>query len=389
MAVLLTFAVTLVVAVLISARLHRSVLSTALLFGLVGFLAGDGVLGWVHLHAGDHLVFLLAQVALFTVLFTDGMHAGADRLRAAWRLPGRALLLGMPLTFIGTALLAKALTPLDWKESFLVAAVLTPTDPVFAAAIVGRVEVPARLRHLLNVESGLNDGLALPVVLILISLVSTTHVSIHAVLWELVLGVAFGITLPWALLRLEALSVFGAFGRYQAMNALAIGLLLFALCEVTRANPFLAAFAGGSTVATVSPAARQRFEALGEVLTELAKLAALLVFGALLTPTLFTGTTAAAYLWALLLLLAVRPLSLAIALVGERLDTVEWAAAAWFGPKGFASVTYGLLVLFSHAVHASLMFNLISVVIAISIVAHSTTDTVIARVFIRRADLSG
>ena len=92
---------------------------------------------------------------------------GEMRLRDGGH-PGRALGLGMPLTFIGIALLTKACTPLDWTASFLVGAILSPTDPVFAAAIVGRTDVPIRLRRLLNVESGLNDGLALPVVVVLI-----------------------------------------------------------------------------------------------------------------------------------------------------------------------------------------------------------------------------
>ena len=88
---------------------------------------------------------------------------------AAWRLPGRALLLGLPLTLALTAVFAHYIAGLPWLESFLLGAILAPTDPVFAAAIVGREEVPGRLRHLLNVESGVNDGLALPIVLVLLA----------------------------------------------------------------------------------------------------------------------------------------------------------------------------------------------------------------------------
>lgn len=111
---------------------------------------------------------MLAELALFSVLFTDGQRIGVRDLTLAWKLPGRALLLGMPLTFLVTGVLAVVVAGLPWPEALLVAAVLAPTDPVFAAAIVGREEVPGRMRHLLNVESGLNDGLALPVVLVLL-----------------------------------------------------------------------------------------------------------------------------------------------------------------------------------------------------------------------------
>lgn len=98
------------------------------------------------------------------------MRVGFKDLRSAWRLPGRALLFGLPLTLALTAVFAHYIVGLPWLESLLLGAILAPTDPVFAAAIVGREEVPGRLRHLLNVESGVNDGLALPFVLVLLAL---------------------------------------------------------------------------------------------------------------------------------------------------------------------------------------------------------------------------
>src|SRR5919204_4755184 len=99
------------------------------------------------------------------------MRLSIRELLSAWHLPGRALLLGMPLTCCGTALFARLVVQVPWAEAFLLGAVLSPTDPVFAAAIVGREEVPQRLRHLLNVESGVNDGLALPVVVAMLAVV--------------------------------------------------------------------------------------------------------------------------------------------------------------------------------------------------------------------------
>jgi NhaP-type Na+/H+ or K+/H+ antiporter len=377
----LTFAVTLVLAVLVSGFAQRSILSTALLFLVAGFVVGDGALGAVHVAPRSPLVVGLAELALFSVLFTDGMAAGLDDLRSAWRLPGRALLFGMPLTFAGGTVLAHWFTGLTWTQAMLVAAVLTPTDPVFAAAIVGRDDVPYRLRHLLNVESGLNDGLALPVVLVLLSFVSSRSSSVGTVLAELALGVVVGIGLPWIVLKLEQSSAFGAVGRYQPLNAFAIGVLVYSVCKMTQANPFLAAFAAGSTVASVSPAARSSFHQFGELVAELFKLAALLVFGALLAPHVWGSVGVGGYAFAVLLLVLVRPASLILALLRTGLDRTEWAAAAWFGPKGFASVTYGLLILHSDAAKRTSMFELVAVTIAISVVAHSTTDVVVARWF--------
>lgn len=162
MIAVLVFAAALLLAVLLSGLAQRTILSTVVLFLAAGFIAGPGMLGWVQLQANDPVVETLIELALVSVLFTDGMHLGVRDLISAWRLPGRALLLSLPLTLLGIALVAHWMVSLSWAESFLVGAVLSPTDPVFAAAIVGREEIPWRLRQLLNVESGLNDGLALP-----------------------------------------------------------------------------------------------------------------------------------------------------------------------------------------------------------------------------------
>ena len=118
-------------------------LSTAVLFLLAGVVAGEGMLGALSLRPDAPAVAILAELAMFSVLFTDGMRVGLKDLASAWRLPGQALLLGLPLTLVGTALLARWIVGLPWAKSFLLGAVLSPTDPVFAAAIVGREEVPA------------------------------------------------------------------------------------------------------------------------------------------------------------------------------------------------------------------------------------------------------
>ncbi len=172
MTALLIFSITLLVAVLISGPASRSMLSTAVLFLIAGFVAGSGLFGWIRADASNPMVKQLASLALFSVLFTDGMRIGARDLASAWRLPGRALLLGMPLTMAVIALLAHTIVHLSWVESFILGAALSPTDPVFAAAIVGRDEIPGRLRHLLNVESGVNDGIALPFVIVLLNVLS-------------------------------------------------------------------------------------------------------------------------------------------------------------------------------------------------------------------------
>ncbi|MYS80724.1 cation:proton antiporter [Embleya scabrispora] len=385
MVLIAVFGVALLVAVLLSGLAARSVLSTSLLFLCGGALVGDGFLGLIHITPDSGIVSVTADLALFAVLFTDGMHVSFPKLRTTWRNPARALGLGMPLAFVGMALATHYLVGLDWTTSFLVGAVLAPTDPVFASAIVGRKEVPARLRELLNVESGVNDGLALPVVLLLIAAAGPTAHSAEAspakIGAELVAGLALGVVLPLPIHLLTKFRLLGAEPKLQPLLALATGVILYATCHLTHANPYLAAFSAGAVPASISPESKAVFEPLGEALSELAKFAALLVFGALLTPSLFGDLPVGGYVAVVLAIVVIRPASLLVSLVGTDIDRRERLAAAWFGPKGFASVVYGLLVLQSGIPHGERAYTVIAVCIAFSIVAHSSTDVPVARAF--------
>jgi NhaP-type Na+/H+ or K+/H+ antiporter len=160
--------------------------------------------------------------------------------------------------------------------------------------------------------------------------------------------------------------------------------MLFAVCSMVHANEYVAAFSAGMTMASVQGDLTEEFEAIGEPIAELMKLAALLVFGALFSWEFLQAMSWQGYLFAALALIAVRPAALCVALIGDGMPKDQFAAAAWFGPKGFASVTYGLMVLRSGTDHARDIFGLAALVIAMSIVAHSSTDVAVAGWIIRR-----
>ncbi len=346
---MIVFGACLLLSVLVSGVAARTVLSTSLVFLLAGAIVGDGGLGLLHLTEDSPLVGYLADLALFTVLFVDGTLAG-----------------------------------FDWITSMLVGAVLAPTDPVFASAIVGRHDVPARLRRLLSVESGLNDGLALPVVVILIGAAGATegdHGGLGLIVLELIGGLALGVVLPVVIHLLLQIPGLGAEPKLQPLLPLAVGILLYGISHYTGANAYLAAFAGGVTVTRLDPAAEEAFHHLGEQLAELAKFAALLVFGALLTPELLASVGVGGWAVAVLALVLVRPASLYLSLIGSDLSRRELFAAAWFGPKGFASVVYALLVVHSGIPQGQDAYELVAVCIGLSIVAHSSTDVPVARLF--------
>jgi len=372
---LLLFALTLFAAVLVSDLAERSILSTAVMFLAVGFLAG--VTGVVRIDPAAPLVSELATLALFMTLFTDGMRVRVRELTATWRLPTRALLVGLPLSIAAIALLAHLLAGLGWHWALLLGAVLAPTDPVFAAALVERHDLPQGLRRLLNVESGVNDGLALPMVLWLLHAAGEDPALALAI--PLLVGIGVGLAVPWLGDRLERSRLFHTHESYRAMAGFSVALLVFTVTRAVHGNEFLAAFAAGIVVITLRPEISAEFRGFVGHSANLLKFAALFIFGALITPALLGDLGLADYLFALLVLLAVRPATLALSLLGSEMPLRERAVAAWFGPKGFASVLYAVLVLRAGLAESERVFRLAAVVIAASIVLHSSTDVPAAR----------
>ena len=344
MTLFLIFAITLVIAVLISEIAEKSVLSGSVLFLAAGFMAGRHLFGDLPSLPPD-LLRRIAELALFSILFTDGMRTGGLKtVSDSWRHLGRALLLGMPLTIAGIGLLGVGLLHISWTQAFLIAAVLSPTDPVFVSAVFRFEHVPVAVKRILNIESGLNDGLALPVVILLLSHLEGRGGATGSSLLELLLGIAFGVFIPWIIIALQGSRFLNAVGLFQPLNAFAIGVLVLAACYRFQANVFLGAFAAGITVATVSKEAAEAFQRFGELVSELLKLLALLLFGAAIAPNFFAALSGWDYAFVLLATFAVRPLALALVMFRTELSRREVVVIGWFGPKGFASVVYGLLV---------------------------------------------
>ena len=381
MVTVFVFSAVLLAAVLLSAMAARSVLSTAVLFLVCGSVFGPAGADFVHVTPTDTLIGRFAELALVSILFTDGMHVTLGRLRQFWQLPARALLIGLPLTVVIVALLARQVAGLPWPQAWLIGAALCPTDPVFAAALIGAHQVPQRLRELLNVESGMNDGLALPLVVGFLAVYGRSTTSFPAAVAEAAAGVAIGMGIAWGAVRLNRTPLFEVSESYGPIVAFAVWLLALSTASLTHANEFLAAFAAGMTLATAAPEATKAFRPFGEPLSEILKLAALLLFGALISPAVLGALDAGIYVFAVLVLIAARPLAMLAALGGTEMSGREIAAAAWFGPKGFASVFFGFLILSAGVPNAEHLFHVLALVVALSIIAHSSTDVLVARWF--------
>jgi NhaP-type Na+/H+ or K+/H+ antiporter len=369
----LVFGALLIAGALLAGLAHRSFLSMTPVFVVAGFVLGDGVLGVLDFHAESGFVEQLATVALIVILFRDGLEVEGEMLQQAWRLPARKLVLAMPITGALVAVAAHVLTDLSWTESFLLGALLSPTDPVLSSSVVTNPRVPRLVRHSLNLESGLNDGLALPAVLAFSAALATNQgdfVWYEFVLQDVALGLAFGVVIGF----LASLMVPG--GRVTSQYMLGVAFATYGVTVLDPAgNGFIAVFVCAITLGVRRPELGHVFEQHADDIVEIVKLGIFVVFGALLTfDGLFTDGWAAVAIVAFTLLLA-RPIAIWVALAGTRLDTATKGFMAWFGPKGVATMTFSILVLGRSIEEGERIFNIAALAVFCSIVLHGLTDT--------------
>jgi NhaP-type Na+/H+ or K+/H+ antiporter len=379
----LAFGALLIVGALGSGLAHRSFLSMTAVFVVAGFVLGEGGLGVLEFDAQSGFVEDLAIVALIVILFRDGLEVEAEMLQSAWRLPARKLILAMPITGALVALAAHVLTDLSWTESFLLGALLSPTDPVLSSSVVTNPRVPRLVRHSLNLESGMNDGLALPGVLAFSAALSSSaddFVWYEFVLKDVALGLAFGIGLGWVaswlMPRGRGVIASAIPDHHKSLYVLGVAFATYGLTVAEPSgNGFIAVFVCAITLGIRRPDLGHTFEQRAEDIVEIVKLGIFVVFGALLTfDGLFADGWAAVGIVAFTLLLA-RPVAIWVALAGTRLDAATKAFMAWFGPKGVATMTFSIFVLGQGIGAGDRIFNLAALVVFCSIIAHGLTDT--------------
>jgi sodium/hydrogen antiporter len=378
---LAVFGLLLVAGALISGLARRSFLSLTAAFVVAGFVLGEGGLEVLELDPTSQFVQGLAVVALIVILFRDGLEVDEEMLQEAWHLPLRKLVLAMPLTCALVALATHALTDLGWTESFLVGALLSPTDPVLSSAVITNQRVPRLVRHSLNLESGLNDGLALPAVLALTAAAAGDEDFgwWQFVLQDVLVGLLVGLVVAFVASRLmpSGRALGHAISSHQkALYGLGVAFTAYGTATLLpEGNGFIAVFVAAIALGIWRPDIRECFEAQSEDLVEIVKLGVFVVFGAIITiDGLFGDGWAAVGIVAFTLLLA-RPVAVFASLAGTRqVDSAEKAFMAWFGPKGVATMAFALFVLGSAVPDGERIANIAALAVLASIALHGLTD---------------
>jgi NhaP-type Na+/H+ or K+/H+ antiporter len=385
---LLLFGGLLAVVAALSGLMKGTVLSASVLSVALGI--GLAVTGVVEVDATDKAIVELIELALILTLFSDGMFVERELLRRHWSPVARALVIAMPITMALLALAAKALFPeLSWPEAFLLAAVLSPTDPVVTSAVVTSRLVPSAVRHTLNLESGLNDGLALPFVLFFLVLAGPggdAGGEAAKLVGEAAVGAAIGVGLGALGGRLHHhLPGGGMTARYEGIYAVGFALCAFGLADVTFGNGLIAAFVCGIAMGATERDVPDGFVEFAENTSTIFQVLTFFVFGALIVATGFHHSIPPLVAFVLFALLLARPAAVMFSFLRTGLPRSQKLFMAWFGPKGVASMLFALFVLKSQVGNGTLIFDVASLAIVASIVAHGLTDTVGARWMARRS----
>ena len=379
---------------LVSARAERSVFTAPMVFVLCGYLVSDAALGVVSFSLDSALIELLAQLALILILFTD---ASRIDLRSLWRehwLPVRMLGIGLPLTIGCGTVVAAALFPhLSIWLAILLAIVLAPTDAALGQAVVSSPQVPARVRQALNVESGLNDGIVLPFLLIALTCATAASGTEQDIAYwsvfiakQVLLGPLIGAATGYVGARLLQLAYRNDWITpvFLKLSALGLALLAFSAAELVHGNGFIAAFAAGMVMGNVARDICPRIHEFGEAEGQLLALLVFLIFGGLMVPQSIDSLSWEVCLYALLSLTLVRMLPVAVSVVGKRLKFSSVVFLGWFGPRGIASILYALLIVEKANIPGiETVLTTVMLTVLLSVFLHGVTANPGARAYAR------
>jgi sodium/hydrogen antiporter len=382
---------------LFSKASEKSIVSAPMVFVTMGFLGS--LLGSDDLRAGINApwVKIVAEVTLVLVLLVDASTLDLRSLIKDRRLPMRLLFIGLPITMIMGLLLAIPLFPgQDIWLLALMALVLSPTDAALGLAVVTSELVPVKIRQTINVESGLNDGIALPPILVCLAVLSGEGDAAGHSGWyywslftlkQFVFGPLIGGLVGW----IGGIFVELASRRkwmnhtFQRLASLSIAILAFYLAEQAHGNGFIGAFFAGMLLGTRTEEIRARIHEFGEAESQALILFIFLLLGMILVPFSIEYWDFATVAYALLSLTAIRLLPVAVALLGTGLSWGTIWFIAWFGPRGIASVLYLLMVIIQIGPKGhEQIIAVITLTVLLSIFVHGITAVPFTKLLARR-----
>ena len=375
----------------IAGIVERSWISGPILFTGFGVLIGPLGLDLLSWQTDRETIRSLAEVTLALVLFTDAAGANMGVLKKTEGLPVRLLLIGLPLTILlGFGAGVLLFDDLSMFAVALLAIMLAPTDAALGKAVVSNKSVPDDVRQGLNVESGLNDGICVPILFVFLALAldkagdtGPWTLAIKLVIEEIGIGLAVGLLLTFVAVRLLKVSWQRRWltATWIQIPVVALALACFAAAQYLGGSGFIAAFSGGLLFGVMEKDARDKFLRAAEGTGDTLALITWVIFGAAVVGKMMDHLSWSILLYALLSLTVIRMLPVFLALTGSGISTEGKLFIGWFGPRGLASIVFAVIVVNSELPNIGPLIMTVVCTIMLSIIAHGITANPWARAY--------
>ena len=374
---------------LVAGRVERAAASGPIVFVIAGLLMGPLGLGWFDGDVSNTELRVLADLTLALILFIDAANADLAILKRQFRLPSRMLLFGLPgVIFLGTIIAALLFDTLSLFEAAILGTVLAATDAALGKAVVTNKAVPTQIREGLNIESGLNDGLCVPILLVFIALTldsgtegGSTMLALKLVAKEIGIGLIVGLGLTavgtWALRWCRDKGWVTEIWKQVTVVALAIAC--FSVAQSLHGSGYIAAFTGGLLFGFTAKDATHRLVLAAEGTGETLALLTWFVFGAAVIGQSVEYFTWEMLVYALLSLTVIRILPIFLSLSGTGESTASKLFLGWFGPRGLASIVFAIIVINKGVPGGKFIAMVVVLTVFLSLVAHGVSANPLAK----------
>lgn len=373
---------------MVAGRIERSAVSGPMVFVVAGFLLGPFGLGWLKGSATSEDLRTLADITLALILFIDAANADMSVLKRQFRIPSRMLLLGLPgVIALGFGFAVLMFDGLSIYEAAILATMLAATDAALGKAVITNPVVPARIREGLNVESGLNDGICVPILLFLIALaVGGEHggsetSALLLIAQELGIGMAVGLGLAWVGISLLHWCIKRGWVTEIWMQVTVVGLAIasFAVAQSLHGSGYIAAFTGGMLFGYLAKDATHKLVLAAEGTGETLALVTWMLFGAMVIGPALQLFNWEVVVYALLSLTVIRIVPIFLSLAGTGESVSSRLFLGWFGPRGLASIVFAIIVLNAEVPGGEFIALVVICTVFLSLVAHGISANPLAK----------
>lgn len=367
---------------LLSRKIENAFLTGPMIYMAFGYLLSGDVLGL--LTQGDHLlVFIVAHITLILILFSDASRIKLMLFREEHDLPRRLLGIGLPLTICMGMIIGLYLFPtIPFWQVAVLATVLAPTDAALAQIVINSKNVPENIRRALNVESGLNDGICFPFLLMFLSLSDPSLSAKENWYWlqfiglQLALGTLLGAVIGFfgGRLVLKSMQHGWMLDKFEKLSSVAVAFMAYFSADLLGGNGFIAVFVAGMFFGHEARKVLDPIYHFSETEGELFIVLTFMLFGSILIPKAVHDFDMTLLVYALLSLTVVRMIPVALSLIGKHLSGATILYLGWFGPRGAASILYLLIVLVQyHLSEEQMILHAATLTIILSVILHGVT----------------